>query len=126
MPDAVMIVEVPSLKVLFANRYAETITQRSLGRPANLDLNHLEGEILYPDGRKYDDRADWPIMRATRGQKVSDEECVYVLPDGSSMTVLVSSAPVYDTEGHVVAAVAVARDVTEQDDADSASLRPGL
>jgi PAS domain-containing protein len=120
-----MIVEVPSLKVLFANRHAETITQASLGRPAKLDLNDLEGEILYPDGRKYD-KADWPIMRATRGQKVSDEECVYVLPDGSSMTVLVSSAPVYDTEGDVVAAVAVARDVTEQDDADSASLRPGL
>ena len=125
MPDAVVIVEVPSLKVLFANRYAETITQRSLGRPAKLDLNEVEGEVRYPDGRTYD-QADWPIMRAMRGQKVADEECVYVLPDGSAMTVLISSAPVYDTDGKVVAAVAVGRDVTEQDGADSASLLPGL
>lgn len=125
MPDAVMIVEVPSLKLLFANRYAETITQRSLGRPSKLDLSDLEGEIFYPDGRKYD-QADWPIMRAACGEKVSDEECVYRLPDGAAMTVLISSAPVYDTEGQVVAAVAVARDVTEQDGGDSASLSPGL
>jgi PAS domain-containing protein len=125
MPDAVVIVEVPSLKTVFANRYAETMTESSFGRPASLDLNDVEGEVLYPDGQPYA-REDWPIMRATRGEKVADEECVYRLPDGREMTFRISSAPVYDPDGAIVAAVAVGRDMTEQDGRDSASLGGGL
>jgi PAS domain-containing protein len=125
MPDSVLIVEVPSLRTIFANGFAKTVTERILGRPANLDLNDIEGEVLHLDGSPYD-RADWPIMRATRGEKVSDAECVYRLPDGKSMTFRISSAPVYDSDGEVVAAVAVGRDITEQEAGNSASLEPGL
>lgn len=121
MPDAVMIIEVPSLRILFANRFAEGLTEPHLGRPANLDLNSLEGEVLHPDGTPYE-REDWPIMRAARGEKVSDEECIYRIPDGASMTVRVSAAPVQDSGGAIVAAVAVGRDVSEQEGGDSASL----
>jgi PAS domain-containing protein len=121
MPDAVMIVEVPSLRILFANRFAEALTEPHFGRSANLDLNTLEGEVLHPDGTPFE-RDDWPIMRATRGGKVVDVECVYRLPDGASITVRVSAAPVHDSDGAIVAAVAVARDVSEQGGADSASL----
>ena len=117
MPDAVMIVEAGSLNLLFANAFAEKITERSLGRSAQLDLNRLQGEVRYPDGRVYD-RSDWPIMRAMKGEKVTDEECSYVLPDGGSLTLRVSSAPVYDGEGKIVAAVAVGRDVSEYEDSD--------
>ena len=125
MPDAVVIVEVPSLKTVFANTYAETITERRFGRPSNLDLHELEGTVLHPDGRPYE-RDDWPLMRATRGEKVADEECVYRLPDGNEMKFRISSAPVYDPDGAIVAAVAVGRDISEQDLADSASLERGL
>jgi PAS domain-containing protein len=121
MPDAVMIVEVPTLRILFANRFAESLTEPHLGRSANLDLKTLEGDVYHPDGRPYE-RGDWPIMRATRGEKVADEECLYRLPDGSSMRVRVSAAPVHDSDGGIVAAVAVGRDVTEQEGGDSASL----
>ena len=38
----------------------------------------------------------------------------------------VSSAPVYDSQGAIVAAVAVGRDVSTQQDGDSASLSGGL
>ena len=65
-------------------------------------------------------------MRAARGEKVTDEECVYRLPDGAAMTFRISSAPVYDPDGGIVAAVAVARDVTKQERGDSASLDAGL
>jgi PAS domain-containing protein len=125
MPDGVLIVEVPSLRTVFANRYAETITERALGRPAKLDLNDVEGEVLHVDGRPYE-RDDWPIMRATRGEKVADEECRYRLPDGTEMTFRISSAPVFDPDGKIVAAVAVGRDVTEHKSGDSASLQGGL
>ena len=120
-----MFVEVPSLKTVFANRYAETMTEQSFGRPSKLDLNDIEGDVLHRDGRPYE-RNDWQIMRATRGEKVADEECVYRLPDGTQMIFRISSAPVYDPDGEIVAAVAVGRDITEQDRRDSASLEPGL
>jgi PAS domain-containing protein len=125
MPDAVVIVEVPSLQVLFANGYAKGMTASSLGRPSNLDLNSLEGEVLRPDGQEYD-RSQWPIMRATRGEKVADEEVVYRVADGTSMRLRISAAPVYDPDGEIVAAVAVGRDITEQEPGDSASLDLGL
>lgn len=125
MPDAVVIVEVPSLKTVFANQYAETITEGRFGRPSNLDLNELEGQVLRPDGQPYE-RDDWPLMRAIRGERVADDECVYRLPDGNEMKFRISSAPVYDPDGTIVAAVAVGRDISEQDSADSASLDRGL
>jgi PAS domain-containing protein len=125
MPDAVVIVEVPSLQVLFANGYAKGMMEGSLGRPSNLDLNSLEGEVLRPDGQEYD-RAQWPIMRATRGEKVADEEVMYRVADGTSMKLRISAAPVYDPDGEIVAAVAVGRDITEQEPGDSASLDTGL
>jgi PAS domain-containing protein len=125
MPDAVVIVEVPSLKTVFANRYAETMTEESFGRASNLDINALEGEVLHPDGRPFE-RDEWPIMRATRGERVADQECRYRLPDGSEMAFRISSAPVYDPDGSIVAAVAVGRDITEHEGDDSASLETGL
>ena len=125
MPDAVVIVEVPSLEVLFANGYAKGMMESALGRPSNLDLNNFEGQVLHPDGREYE-RAQWPIMRAIRGEKVADEEVVYRVADGSSLRLRISAAPVYDPDGEIVAAVAVGRDVTEQERADSASLDTGL
>jgi hypothetical protein len=65
-------------------------------------------------------------MRAARGEKVADEDCVYRLPDGGSMTIRISAAPVHDSAGAIVAAVAIGREVTEQGVANSASLEPGL
>jgi PAS domain-containing protein len=118
-------VEVPSLRTLFVNRYAETLTEDALGRPPSLDLTSFEGEVLHLDGRPYEQQ-DWPIIRATRGEKVADEELVYRLPDGTSLRYRISAAPVYDPDGAIVAAVAVGRDITQQKGADSASLDPGL
>jgi PAS domain-containing protein len=124
-PDAVQIVEVPSLRTIFANRHAETITARSLGREPTLDVNEFEGEVLHPDGSPYE-RNEWPIIRATRGEKVADEELIYRLPDGTSMRFRLSAAPVYGPDGDIVAAVAVGRDISKQEPGDSASLERGL
>jgi hypothetical protein len=126
MPDAVVIVQVPSFKVVFANRHAEAFTQRALGRPTRLaDVRDVEGEVLRPDGRPFEVE-EWPLMRAVRGEKVSDEDCIYRLPDGRNMTMRVSAAPVHDSDGSIVAALMIGRDVTLHADGDSASLERGL
>jgi PAS domain-containing protein len=125
MPDAVLIVEVPSLRVLFANQFAEELGARQLGRPPKLGPNDVEGEVLRPDGSPYE-RDAWPLIRAAKGEKVTDARLLYVLPDGRSISLLVSAAPIQDTDGKVVAAVAIGREATEQEDAASASLDDGL
>jgi hypothetical protein len=125
MPDAVLIVEVPSLRVLFANQFAETIGTEQLGRPPKLTLNDLEGELLGPDGSAVA-RDAWPLIRASKGEKVTDARLTYMLPNGRSVALLVSAAPIQDTDGTVVAAVAIGREANEQDDAGSASLEDGL
>jgi PAS domain-containing protein len=125
MPDAVVIVEVPSLEVLFANGFAKGMMESTLGRPSNLDLNTFEGEVLHSDGREYE-RGEWPIMRATRGEKVADEEVLYRVGDGTSVRLRISAAPVYDPDGEIVAAVAIGRDISEHEPGDSASLDTGL
>ena len=81
--------------------------------------------MLHPDGSPYD-RNDWPIIRATRGEKVADEELIYRLPDGNSVRLRLSAAPVYGPDGDIVAAVAVGRDISKQEPDDSASLGRGL
>jgi hypothetical protein len=125
MPDAVLIVEVPSLRVLFSNQFAETIGTEQLGRPPKLTLDDLEGQVVGPDGAAVA-REAWPLIRASKGEKVTDARLTYVLPNGRSVALLVSAAPIQDTDGKVVAAVAIGREATEQEDADSASLDDGL
>jgi PAS domain-containing protein len=125
MPDAVLIVEVPSLRVVFANQFAETLGARQLGRLPKLGVHDLEGDVLRPDGSRFE-RDAWPLIRATRGEKVTDAELDYVLPDGRSVSLIVSAAPIEDEHGNVVAAVAIGREVSEQDDSESASLDTGL
>jgi len=116
---------VPSLRTIFANRHAETFGETSMGREPTLDVTEFEGEVLRPDGSPYE-RDDWPIMRATRGEKVADEELIYRLPDGTSVRFRLSAAPVYGPDGDIVAAVAVGRDISKQETDDSASLERGL
>ncbi|PTL85682.1 ATP-binding protein [Vitiosangium sp. GDMCC 1.1324] len=55
-----------------------------------------------------------PLNRALRGEQVGDTEFVLNTPQHSQKLVLrVNAAPIRDESGHVVAAVSVARDVTQ-------------
>jgi PAS domain-containing protein len=125
VPDAVLIVEVPSLRIVFANEFAETFAARQLGRLPRLSPKDVPGEVRHPDGTPYD-RDAWPLIRATKGEKVTDAQLVYVPPDGQSVSFVVSAAPIQDADGNVVAAVAIGREATEQEGAASASLKHGL
>ena len=47
--------------------------------------------MLRPDGQEYE-RGEWPIKRATDGEKVADEEVLYRVGDGASMRLRISAA----------------------------------
>jgi PAS domain S-box-containing protein len=70
--------------------------------------------IFHPDGRPFETE-DWPLLRSSRaGEVIVDEELLRVAPDGSRRSFTCRSAPIYDQNGQIVAAVLVARDITEQ------------
>ncbi|CAN7180346.1 response regulator [Massilia sp. LjRoot122] len=63
------------------------------------------GEVLAPD--------DWPMRVAARlGRPVRGEELDVQFDDGRALTILVSAAPLFDTEGRVRGAVAAIMDVS--------------
>ena len=69
---------------------------------------------VHKDGTPYE-AEEWPLARTlSTGEVVSDEELDFIRPDGTSATVSMSSSPVRNSDGEIVAAVAVFWDVTER------------
>src|SRR5215211_7372559 len=119
MPAAVIIAEAPSGKILFRNRRAQQIREQSLSQARATKLEDAgDFQIFHPDGRPCEIE-EWPLMRSIRdGEEVSDEEFVYPLADGSRLWLRCNSSPIYDDEGHIVAGVLLAHDITEQKQAE--------
>src|SRR6202022_4851870 len=58
---------------------------------------------------------EWPLARSlTRGEGVTDEEIEYVRGDGTPVFLSVSSAPILDPEGRIIAAVVTFLDLTHR------------
>jgi PAS domain S-box-containing protein len=115
LPAAVIIAEAPSGKIIFRNRRAQQIREQSLSQARVTKLEDAgDFQIFHPDGRPYEIE-EWPLMRSIRdGEEVSDEEFVYPLADGSRLWLRCNSSAIYDDEGHIVAGVLLAHDITEQ------------
>jgi PAS domain-containing protein len=113
MPSGVVIAEAPSERIVLSNEKAERIRRRPLPSYIGAEESY-EHKVLSLDGRPYGPR-EWPLTRSIRaGEEVSDEELVLVHDDGARSTVRVSSCPIRDHHGRIVAGVAVFYDVTEQ------------
>jgi PAS domain S-box-containing protein len=115
MPAAVLIAEAPSGEIIFRNRVAQHMRERSLREAWATYLEDVGGfQIYHPDGRPYATQ-EWPLMRSiTDGEEVRDEEFVYPLADGSELFIRCNSSPLYDDEGRIVAGIVVAYDISEQ------------
>jgi PAS domain S-box-containing protein len=110
LSDSVAFVD-PAGKILLTNRQDELVAE-----PPPVGLTDLGGrfEIFHPDGRSYD-VADWPALRSARtGEVVVGEEFFRIGPDGSRRSFSANSAPIHGTKGEIVAAVIVAREITEE------------
>jgi DNA-binding NarL/FixJ family response regulator/signal transduction histidine kinase len=119
VPAAVLIAEAPSGEIIFRNREAQKIRERSLRQAWATYLEDAGGfQIYHPDGRPYETQ-EWPLMRSiTDGEEVRDEEFIYPLADGSELFIRCNSSPIYDEEGRIVAGMVVAYDITEHKQAE--------
>jgi PAS domain S-box-containing protein len=113
LPAGVVIAKAPSGHVILANDEAKRIFALA-GLHGELPDSSGPSRALHADGRPYS-AGDWPLARALhQGETVVNEE-VRIPRDASAETsVLVSSSPVRDKNGNVVAAVATLTDVTER------------
>jgi PAS domain S-box-containing protein len=90
LPVAVVVAEAPSGRVILTNEHVSRV---------------------WPHARE-----DWPLARSLRhGETVHGELIDIVRDDGTPATVEVSSAPVRDDEGQIVAVVGVLADVTARE-----------
>src|SRR3989475_4254332 len=113
MPCGVMIAEAPTGTLLLANKQVEEILRQPFPQAANIEeysqykAFHLNKQPFQPE--------EWPLARSlTRGEVVRDEEIEYVRGDGTPVFLSVSSAPILDRDGRIIAAVLTFFDLTHR------------
>lgn len=117
MPAGVIIAEAPSGKIILSNKQVERMWRLSMPLPHN---GHDLYKGYHPDGRLYS-VDEWPLMRSIhKGEVVSDEKIIFVRGDGTRGVMHVSSSPIFDRAGNIMAAVATFNDVTDSKRAEEA------
>jgi len=82
------------------------------------EIGSLNGfELVHPEDSK---TARQQFARLVEGESVDNMEYRYKRKDGSYISILNNAAPVFDSDGNVVAAFGVARDITRRKQADKA------
>ena len=119
MPVGVMVAEIPSGRLVSVNAQMTEIFRTSFKPVADLKSYH---ELIgfHNDGTAYT-ALEWPLARTviTR-EPVRSEEIRILRGDGTDGFIRMSSAPVVDDTGSVVAVVAIVVDVTDQRKAERA------
>ncbi|MBO0726506.1 MAG: PAS domain S-box protein, partial [Blastocatellia bacterium] len=119
LPIGVYIVEAPSGRPIFCNREAESMLRHPL-LAADDYRGYAQYGALREDGSPY--RAeDYPISRATvSGESIRGEVVRYRRGDGSETILSVDAAPISDSKGRRVLAVATFIDIAERKQAEEA------
>ncbi|MBA2285141.1 MAG: PAS domain-containing protein [Ktedonobacteraceae bacterium] len=115
LPEGILLVEATDGSISYANTSAATI----LG----IALQELVGVSFHQHARThaahdvYNRQAlpwDFAIINALLGKTASSQETVVVKPDGNTLIMLSSSAPLYNEEHSITGAVIVFQDITAQ------------
>jgi diguanylate cyclase (GGDEF)-like protein/PAS domain S-box-containing protein len=112
IPAGVIIAEAPTGKHVLGNQQAERIWKQPFVQAEHIgEYGGYKG--FHPDGSPYQPE-EWPLARSIKnGEHVVGEEIDFLRGDGSHGTISVSSTPIRDREGRIIAGVAIFTDVTE-------------
>ena len=113
MPAGVIIAEAPSGKIVASNEYVERIWRHPAPHSADIS-EYREYRGFHEDGTPYEPE-EWPLARSLRTGEVVEREEVHLLRgDGTFGVARVSSAPIRDEGGNIVAGVVTFIDVTAE------------
>jgi PAS domain S-box-containing protein len=113
MPAGVVIAEAPMGRLVMGNERVAQIWRHEFLSSANIE-EYEAWKGFHPDGRPYQPR-EWPMARSiTAGEAVTNEEAEILRGDGTRGVLSISSAPIRDREGRIVAGVATFFDITER------------
>ena len=117
MPAGVLMADAPSGRIIMSNPQVDATWGRSLRHASSVE-DYAAWEGVRSDGTEMA-AADWPLARSVRsGETVQGEEIRIRRGDGSEGVVRMSSAPVRDSQGRQLAAVATVYDITDEVEAE--------
>ncbi len=112
MPAAVIIGEAPSGRLLFSNDKMFEVWGHDLIPSSNIE-EYGKWVGFHPDGTRYEGH-EWPLARSiARGEVVTNEDVDILRGDGKRAVLRLSSTPIRDRAGHIMAGVVICQDVTE-------------
>src|SRR5690606_2720944 len=113
LPTAIVVVEAATHRVILQNEKVASIWRRS--RDAMEEERDLSRwGAIHPDGRPYSPD-EWPLARtAASGEAIDGEELEILRGDGTRGVIRISSTPIRNDRGALVAAAATILDVTEE------------
>lgn len=113
MPGGLIIAAAPTGQLILGNEQVEQIWRHHFLTADSIDQYdgykgfHPDGEALKPE--------EWPLARSiTTGEVVEGEEIAIQRGDGTSGAIRMSSAPIKDRHGRIIAGVVTFYDITEQ------------
>ncbi|MGH7461007.1 MAG: GAF domain-containing protein, partial [Longimicrobiales bacterium] len=121
MPAGVILAEAPSGRILLANRQAVEILRGQTRPPESIEEYDVFN-CYRPDGSRYTP-AELPLSRSIRaGEQVQGEEAEIEHTDGQRSILRLSSAPIRDARGGIVAGVTTMYDISEQKRREQANI----
>jgi len=119
LPVGVIIADAPSGKLVLGNDQLARIWWRSFTSATEVGEYAKNRGFHRKDGRAYAPH-EWPLARAVaHGETVRGEEIDFLRGDDTRGTMSVAAAPIRDSDGRVIAGVAVFEDVTERKRAEA-------
>ena len=113
MPAGVVIAEAPSGKLILGNQQLEKIFGHPLFSSENVE-EYSQWHSLHPDGTPYISK-DLPLARSlNNGEVIFQEEISIEKGDGTRGIILLSSTPICNSEGKIIASVATFYEITER------------
>jgi PAS domain S-box-containing protein len=118
IPAAIFIIESADGPMTFQNnRLGQVLASSTIGMRG---AGELPGLALHEDGTPYRPE-EYPIRRAfSEGATIEAEPMIFRRPDGTIIQLEMHASPVRGSDGKIVAAVGVLRDVTERKRQDEA------
>jgi PAS domain S-box-containing protein len=111
MPAAVIVGEAPSGKLIYGNKRMNEVWGFSLIKSNSID-EYQKWVGYHPDGSLYQPH-EWPLARSiTKGEIVNNEE-VEIIRHGQKAILSLSSCPIHNKSGEIIAGVVICQDVSE-------------